>query len=154
MAALIALPAGATPGQSLAEFDAWAHRNPTLYGISGDSQLDGTIQYAVTFVAGPSTATYTAFSDKGETTIVRESIVLAAPDDYRLDRHLVVAARLLSAVYGRSIADDFRSAAAVESSDGDPPTVAYRGKLFGYEITGARIGVRTLAQFDVDLATM
>jgi len=148
------LGARALPGQSLADFDSWVHKNATLHGISGEAQLDGTIDYTVTIAAGPSTATYVASSDKDETAIVRESILLAAPDDYRLDQHREVGARLLSAVYGGKVADDFRDAKVAKSNGEDPPTVAMRGALYGYEISGARLTVRALADFDIDLATL
>ena len=46
---------------------------------------------------------------------------------------------MLSAVYGSAIADDFRGAPVTTTGYGDVPTVAYRGKLFGYELTGERV---------------
>jgi hypothetical protein len=155
LCALLALasgaPASALPGQSLADFDSWSHGITNLHGISGQSGLDGVIAYTASFSGGVSTAEFRALSDKDETKIASESILYAAPDDYRLDQHRETAARLLSAVYGEKIADDFRSAAVAAPGFGDTPTVAYRGKLYGFEATGLRITVRTLADFDLDL---
>lgn len=139
------------PGQSLDAFDKWAHGNTVLHGIGGDSALDGSISYSTSFQAGRETARFTATSDTGETRIVRERIVFSGPDDYRLDQHLATAGRLLSAVYGRDIADDFRGAPVTAAGYGDLPTVAYRGKMFGYELNGNTIVVRGLADFDIDL---
>ena len=154
-AALFALatiaPASATPGQSLDDFDRWARGNVDLHGISGDAGLDGAILYTASFKAGITTAQFRATSDTAQTRVVRESIVYAGPDDYRLDQHRETAARLLSAIYGSAIADDFRSAPVTTTGAGDVPTVAYRGKLFGYEVTGERITTRLLADFDLDL---
>lgn len=143
--------AQATPGQSLDDFDRWARGNVNLHGISGDAGLDGAIVYATSFKAGMTTAQFRATSDVAQTRIVRESIVYAGPDDYRLDQHRETAGRLLSAVYDSTIADDFRGAPVTATGSGELPTVAYRGKLFGYEATGERITVRTLADFDLDL---
>jgi hypothetical protein len=151
LALATAAPAVAIPGQSLSDFDRWSHGNATLHGIAGESALDGSISYASTFQAGNTTAQFRAISDIGETRIATESIVYAAPDDYRLDQHRETAGRLLSAVYGREVADDFRDAPVALTGSGDLPTVAYRGKSFGYELTGARATVRALADFDVDL---
>jgi hypothetical protein len=154
-AALFALaavaPASATPGQSLDDFDRWARGNVNLHGISGEAGLDGAILYTTSFKAGMTTARFRATSDTGQTHVVRESIVYAGPDDFRLDQHRETAARLLSAVYGSAIADDFRSAPVTTTGYGDEPTVAYRGKLFGYEITGERVTTRLPADFDLDL---
>ena len=68
-----------------------------------------------------------------------------------MDQHRETAARLLSAVYGSKIADDFRNASIAAPGFGDTPTVAYRGKLYGFEATGLRITVRALSDFDLDL---
>jgi len=154
-AALFALatvaPASATPGQSLDDFDRWARGNVDLHGISGDAGLDGAIVYTTSFKAGITTAQFRATSDIAQTRIVRETIAYAGPDDYRLDQHRETAGRLLSAVYGSTIADDFRGAPVTATGPGDLPTVAYRGKLFGYEVTGESIATRALADFDIDL---
>jgi len=144
-------PASATPGQTLDDFDRWARGNVNLHGVSGDAGLDGAIAYTTSFKAGMTTAQFRATSDPAQTRIARESIVYAGPDDYRLDQHRETAGRLLSAVYGSVIADDFRNAPVTATSPGDLPTVAYRGKLLGYEVTGERITTRVLADFDIDL---
>jgi hypothetical protein len=154
-AALLALvaiaPASAMPGQSLDDFDRWSRGVTDLHGLTAQSGLDGAISYTASFKAGITTAEFRAVSDPAQTHVVRESIVYAGPDDFRLDQHREIAARLLSAVYGSTIADDFRSAPVAATGYGDLPTVAYRGKLFGYEAAGERVTVRALADFDVDL---
>ena len=154
-AAVLALaavaPAAATPGQSLDDFDRWSRGVTNLHGLTADAGLDGAISYTTSFKAGITTAEFRAISDPAQTRVVRESILYAGPDDYRLDQHRETAARLLSAVYGSKVADDFRGAPVAATGSGDVPTIAYRGKLFGYELSGERVTTRALADFDGDL---
>ncbi len=143
--------ASAMPGQSLDAFQKWARGNTVLHSVGGESALDGSVSFATSFQAGRETAQFKAISDIAETRIVKESMVYSGPDDYRLDQHRETAGRLLSAVYGREVADDFRDAPITTTGYGDLPTVAYRGKLFGYELSGNNVVVRVLADFDIDL---
>lgn len=146
-----ASPVSAMPGQSLDAFQKWAHGNTVLHSVGGESALDGSVSFATSFQAGRETAQFRALSDTAEARIVKESMIYSGPDDYRLDQHRETAGRLLSAVYGREIADDFRDAPVTTTGYGDLPTVAYRGKLFGYELSGNELVVRALADFDIDL---
>lgn len=139
------------PGQSLDAFQKWARGNTVLHGINGESALDGSYSFSTSFQAGRETGQFRAISDTADTRIVKESIVYSGPDDYRLDQHRETAGRLLSAVYGREIADDFRNAPVTTTGFGDLPTVAYRGKMFGYELNGNDVVVRALSDFDIDL---
>lgn len=135
---LLRAPASALPGQTIAQFQAWAKANPALHGLSKQQMNQMTAQpyFTATFQAGSTPGNFLAnFGDDNKVT--DESVAVnTSSDTYDILKHLDTAAALVGAVYGSNVGNDFKTATQVGRwtlYGQSQATVLYRGKLYGYE---------------------
>ena len=131
-------PALSLPGQSIAQFQAWAKANPALHGLSKQQMNEMTAQpyFSATFHAGSTPGNFLAnFGDDNKAT--DESVAVDTPSDtYDILKHPDTAIALVNAVYGSSVANDFKTATKVGQwalYGQSHLTALYRGKFYGYE---------------------
>jgi hypothetical protein len=138
--ALVRAPALSNPGQMIAQFQAWAKANPALHGVSKQqmNQMTALPYFTATFHAGSTAGTFLA-SVGADNTVSDESVAVdTASQTYDILKHLDVAAALVEAVYGSTVANDFKTAAQVGRwtlAGQSQATTLYRGKFYGYEAT-------------------
>jgi hypothetical protein len=130
--------ASAMPGQTNAQFSAWAKANPALHGLTKKmGEMSGMPYYSATFAAGSAKGTFMANVD-GNSKVSDESVAFDAPAGvYDILKHPETAKLMLTAVYGAGIATDLTTASKEGTwtmHDDTQATTLYRGKLFGYEL--------------------
>lgn len=140
----------ATPGQSVAQFTAWAKANPALRHLAKKkSEMSGLPYYTAAFQAGKIAGTFLANVDEGGK-ISDESVAVSnAPESYDILKHREVAAVMVATVYGSSVSGDFSVALKLGSwrlKAQTQQTELYRGKLFGYEVAYQFVQLLPLAQ--------
>jgi hypothetical protein len=135
--ALIPALATAMPGQSVAQFTAWANASPALHGLTKKTgDMSGLPYYVATFHAGATAGNFLAnFDESGK--VQDESVAVDTGQKYDILKHLDEASAMLTTVYGAAAAADFKAAAKVGSwtlYQQPQATALYRGKLWGYEL--------------------
>lgn len=138
---LVPATAAALPGQSTAQFQAWANGNAALTGLKkSKDEMSGLPLFQAHFTAGSINGNFLAtLGDGGNVT--SESLGYdGAPDNYDILKHADVAVSMIQTVYGRSVAADMKGAVQVgrwTEKDETSPTALYRGSLYGYELAHA-----------------
>jgi hypothetical protein len=130
----------AMPGQTVAQFTAWANGNSALHGLAKKTgEMSGLPYYTASFHAGSTAGTFLANVGEHDA-IIDESVAVTTTQAYDILKHRDTASTMLTAVYGPGVSDDFAAAAKVGSwtlKDQTQQTALYRGKLYGYEVAFA-----------------
>jgi hypothetical protein len=141
--------AGATPGQSVAQFQAWAKANPALHSLSKKTdEMSGAPYFSATFHAGSTAGNFMASIDDGGNVASESVAVDGTPGNYDILKHLDLANQLLQTVYGGNVGGDFAQAKVVgrwTEFGENGPTVLYRGSLYGYEAAHSFVKLIQLA---------
>ncbi len=157
--ALAPLPAGALPAQSLAEFAAWSAHRPLLAGLERKSdELSGTPMFALTTADHGIAWSFDAHSNAGA--ITWEQLAVSRPggkigsEPIRHDGS-GYGFVFFRALYGRTIADDFRTSrrvAAFTQPEQHAVKTFYRGNRYGYSTMSGFMRIETLPILATDIA--
>jgi len=135
---LVQRPALSLPGQTIAQFQAWAKVNPALHGLSKQQMNQMTAQpyFTATFHAGSTPGNFLA-NVGDDNKVSDESVAVdTSSETYDILKHLDTAMALVGAVYGANVANDFKTATQVGRwtlYGQSQATVLDRGQLYGYE---------------------
>jgi hypothetical protein len=151
-------PAAAIPGQTLAQFSAWAKTRTLLAGIERHrDELSGFPAFSVDTSDHGIAWRFYATSDGS--TIRREMLAVGNPGKPTGSAAILhdgtgYGYQFFASLYGPAVAHDFLSAKQVAAIvDPSNKTVSrfFLGKRFGYSTSGS-IVVESHAAFDIDLA--
>lgn len=132
----------ATPGQSKTQFLAWAGGNPVLRTLErGHDEMSGGTIYHKMIRVGKLPVYFSAEPGVGELIYQENLAVQGQREGYDMRKHIDVAATILQAVYGKTIADDFRHAHVVGDFAiyQEPERITfYKGARFAYQLSGVQ----------------
>lgn len=151
-------PAMAIPGQTLAQFGAWAKTRPLLAGLERHrDELSGSPAFSVDTSDHGIAWRFYATSDG--TSIRREMLAVGNPGKPPGSAAILhdgsgYGYAFFASLYGPVVARDFlgaRQVAAIVDPVSKAVSRFYRGARFGYSTSGSVV-VETHAAFDIDLA--
>ena len=159
--ALMAVPVGAKPGQTLAQFETWSAQRPLLRGVARTKdETSGWPAFDLS-TADHGVAWHFHAATNGAIVRSEELGIASGPGDPGTTpiSHAGTGYgfTFFRSFYGSEIARDFLAApriAVVADPQSHVTTTFYRGNRFGYEVSGGFVTIATLRVMAQDLAQM
>ncbi len=132
LALVIPAPALATPGQTVAQMEAWGKANPAFTDFSKKTSLGGYSAYRAFVEVGGHKGEYSALIDK--TGVYGEYVTFSydEPTSWDLAGHKSFMHDIIAKVYGDDYAADFDAAKKLPGVD---PKEIYKGQKLAYIAT-------------------